>query len=325
MSPQNPRRLSENEATLLAWQSEIARSAGTPWLAQALAARVTDLLPRVARCHTQLRTLPRRTRRAWQRQLARSSDLTAILEDWSQRQAGRALQRQLARSVAGAALLLALTHGVGQAATITVTTNIPAINGADGKCSLIEAIENANAGAQPHVDCLAGSGSDTIVLPKTILALSAVDNSTYGATGLPVITSQITIEGNGAKITRKGNAPPFRLIAVGATGDLTLNNVTLTGGDAADYGGAIHNQGMLTIQNGTISDNTAGGGGGGITNTAGTLTIENSAISGNTVVTGNDSAVGGGIANYAGTVTITNSTISRNNIAGGVVNVGGAS
>ena len=79
--------------------------------------------------------------------------------------------------------------------------------------------------------------------------------------------SQITIEGNGAKITRKGNAPPFRLIAVGATGDLTLNNVTLTGGDAADYGGAIHNQGMLTIQNGTISDNNGRrGGGGGITN-----------------------------------------------------------
>ena len=185
MSPQNPRRLCENEATLLVRGSPRSHDRlGTPWLAQALAARVTDLLPRVARCHTQLRTLPRRTRRAWQRQLARSSDLTAILQDWSQRQAGRALQRQLARSVAGAALLLALTHGVGQAATITVTTNIPAINGADGKCSLIEAIENANAGAQPHVDCLAGSlGSDTIVLPKTIPSLSAVDNITYGATG----------------------------------------------------------------------------------------------------------------------------------------------
>ena len=111
MIPQNFLRRSENEAILHAWQSEIARSAKTPWLAQALAARVTDLLPRVARCHTQLRTLPRRTRRAWQRQLARSSDLAAILEEWSQRRAGRAFQRQLARSVAGAALLLALAHG----------------------------------------------------------------------------------------------------------------------------------------------------------------------------------------------------------------------
>jgi len=194
--------------------------------------------------------------------------------------------------VAGAALLLALTHGVGHAATITVITNIPAINGADGKCSLIEAIENANDDAATHPDCAPGSGSDTIVLAKTIVALSAVDNATYGATGLPVIRSQITIEGNGAEITRKGAAPPFRLIAVGATGDLTLNKVTLTNGNAAEYGGAIHNHGRLTIQNGTISDNNAGGGGGGLSNTAGTLTIESRAISGNTA-TGNDSAVVG--------------------------------
>ena len=184
MIPQNPLRRSENETTLHAWQSEIARSAQTPWLAQALAARVTDLLPRVARCHTQLRTLPRRTRRAWQRQLARSSDLAAILEEWSQRRAGRALQRQLARSVAGAALLLALAHGVGHAATITVNTNMPAINAADGKCSLIEAIVNANDDAATHPDCAAGSvGADTIVLPKATHALSAVNNSTYDADG----------------------------------------------------------------------------------------------------------------------------------------------
>src|SRR5262245_5350319 len=105
MSAHNPLRFSEHEATLLAWQAEIARSAETPWLAQALAGPVTDLLPRVAKCHTQLLALPRRTRRAWQRSLARSSRLTAILEDWSQRRAGRALQKRLARSVAGAALL----------------------------------------------------------------------------------------------------------------------------------------------------------------------------------------------------------------------------
>ena len=323
MSSQNRLRLPEHEAALYAWQSEIARSGQTPWLARALAARVTDLLPRVARCHTQLRTLPRRTRRAWQRQLARSSDLTAILEDWSQRRAGRALQKQLARSVAGAALLLALAHGVGQAATITVTTNIPAINGADGKCSLIEAIANANDHAATHSDCAPGSGSDTIVLPRTIVALGAVDNATYGATGLPVITSQITIEGNGAKITRKGAAPPFRLIAVGATGDLTLDKITLSDGNADSYGGAIHNHGRLTIQNSIISGNKAGGGGGGITNDTGTLTIENSTISGNTVVTGNYSGVGGGIANYSGTVTITNSTISRNRVAGGDFSLAG--
>ena len=285
MISQDPLRHSENEATLHAWQSEIERSAPTPWLAQALAARVSDLLPRVTTCHTQLRALPRRTRRAWQRQLARSSKLTAVLQDWSQRRAGRALQRQLARSVAGAALLLALAHGVGHAATITVTTNIPAINAADGKCSLIEAIENANAEAlpRPHTDCAAGdAGADIIVLPKATHALGAVNNDTFYATGLPVITSEITIEGHDAKITRKASAPRFRLLAVSATGDLTLKDVTLSGGDAEGYGGAIHNEGTLTIQNSTVSGNDAGFIGGGISNYLGTITIDHSTISGNT-------------------------------------------
>lgn len=311
---------SESEASLLAWQSEIARSVPTPWLAQALAGRAAGLLPRVAACHSQLRALPRSTRRAWQRQLARSSDLAAVLEDWSRRRAGRALRRQFARSLAGAALLLALGYGVGHAATITVGTNIPGIDGGDGKCSLIEAIENANAGGQPHADCQAGSGPDTIVFPKGTLTLGAVDNSTYGDTGLPVITGQLTIEGNGAKLTRKASAAPFRLIAVGATGDLTLRNATLSGGKA-DYGGAIHNEGSLTIENSVISGNDAAYAGGGLTS-AGSLTVESSTVSGNTAGKGNTVGFGAGIATYSGTGVITNSTISGNQ-AGGRFTAGG--
>ena len=68
----------------------------------------------------------------------------------------------MAWSLAGAALLLALGHGVATAATITVTTNNPNII-SDGQCSLIEAIVNANNDAATHADCPAGSGADTIV------------------------------------------------------------------------------------------------------------------------------------------------------------------
>jgi hypothetical protein len=69
------------------------------------------------------------------------------------------------------------------------------------------------------------------VSPKGNHVLTAVNNSTYegGDSGVPVITSPITIEGNGAKITRKGSAPPFRLLAVGLAGDLTLKDLTLSG------------------------------------------------------------------------------------------------
>ena len=71
-------------------------------------------------------------------------------------------------------------------------------------------------------DCAAGSGADTIVLPANAnVTLSAVYTNTYGQfgspVGLPLITSQITIEGNGATIARQGDAPAFGLIAVRAT------------------------------------------------------------------------------------------------------------
>jgi hypothetical protein len=350
MIDQRPVRRFENEVDLPAVETEIARSAQLPRLREVLAERGAALLPRAARCHTELRSLPRRARRAWQRQLSRSSAVTAVLQEWSERRAGRALQKHLARSVAGAALLLALMQGVGHAATITVTTTNPAINGEDGTCSLIEAIVNANDNAATHPNCPAGTGADTIVLPKGTHAVSAVDNSTYGATGLPVIASVITIEGNGAKITRKGLAPLFRLMAVGPAGELTLKDVTLTrgtaahdggaiqnngilaiqnsrisGNEAGKYGGGINNYGTLTIENSTISGNDAGYSGGGITSFGGptsTLTIENSTISGNTVG-GNSYGVGGGLAFYSGSATITNSTISGNKINVGSFSWGG--
>src|SRR5215813_14255393 len=259
----------------------------------------------------------------------------------------------MAWSLAGAALLLALGQGVATAATITVTTNDPRIV-PDGQCSLVEAIVNANNDAATFPDCAAGSGPDTIVLPanaKVMLSNSYVTsyNTRFGTTvsrpaGLPRITSQITIEGNGATIVRQGNAPAFGLIEVRGNfdllgsrvtpGDLTLQSVTLSGGSS--FGGLYSSfRGTVTIENSTVSGNQgvgvnipffgaatienstiSGNTGGGIRNYLGTLAIENSTVSGNT---SNDS--GGGVNNF-GTLTITNSTISNNTgkVGGGVYN-----
>ncbi len=63
----------------------------------------------------------------------------------------------------------------------------------------------------------------------------------YGYNGLPEITSAIIIEGNGVYHSAHGRNEEFRLISVRASGDLTLNEVTLTGGDPGyNYGGAIN-------------------------------------------------------------------------------------
>ena len=196
-----------------------------------------------------------------------------------------------------------------------------------------------------------GSGADTIVLPANAnLTLSAVDNTTLGPTGLPVITSRITIEGNGATIARQVKAPSFSLMAVKESGDLTLHHLTLSGSTYSglrNYGTAsikdsvisgndsgVFNRGTLTIENSSISANAGGFyyyRGGGVTNYSGTLTMVNSTISGNSsrygggvvnhdtltivnsTISGNRGIFsGGGVTNYSGTLTIENSTISGN-------------
>src|SRR5215471_10754436 len=276
-----------------AWDSQVKEADNTPWLAGTLSECNDGLFARFAACYAELRALPRSARRALQRQLARSSGLAAILPEYLQH-GGRRLQHRMAWSLAGAALLLALGQGVATAATITVTTNDPRIV-ADGQCSLVEAIVNANNDAATYPDCPAGSGADTIVLPANaymMLSNPYVPRYTtpLGTTfsgpsfGLPQITSWITIEGNGATIHRDRNAPAFGLIGVRGNvfqgvgvppspgGDLTLQNVTLSGGS-----GGVSNNGNTSIKNSVISGNK----GNGVSN-SGTLTIDNSTISNNT-------------------------------------------
>src|SRR4051794_7428304 len=127
-----------------------------------------ELWQRMAAWYAQLRALPRRLRRA--------------------------LQRQLALPLAGVALVLALGQAPSQAATITV----------DGTtCTLADAFMAANTDTAQG-GCPAGSGADTLVLepPGGSVILTRVDNTTYGPTALPVIRSVITIAGQGSTIAR---------------------------------------------------------------------------------------------------------------------------
>jgi hypothetical protein len=310
-----------------AWDSQVKNADNTPWLADTLTECGDELFARFAACYAELRALPRSARRALQRRIASSSEPAALLPEYLQ-QGGRRLQHRMAWSLAGAALLLALGQGVVTAATITVTTNNPNI-ASDGQCSLIEAIVNANSDAATHADCPAGSGADTIVLPANANVTLTDSNATlYGSPiGLPVITSRINIEGNGAIIRRQDNAPDFGLMAVTFQGDLTLQSVTLSGGSSSGGGGGVFNSGTLSIKNSVVSGNRTNnnGGGGGIDNYyGGTVTIENSTISGNRAFQG------GGVSNtpffyssgVSGSLTIINSTISGNiaDRGGGIFN-----
>ena len=78
---------------------------------------------------------------------------------------------------------------------------------------------------------MAGSGADTIVLQNSsVHTLTAVNNTYSGPTGMPVITTEITIEGNNSTIERDSSAPDFRIFAVRDTGDLTLQETMVSGG-----------------------------------------------------------------------------------------------
>lgn len=203
--------------------------------------------------------------------------LARLLQLWAcHRMAGR----RIARSLSGAALLLALGVAPARAGAITVVDGEVAIS-QNGLCSLIEAVHNANdtTDGAPHADCAPGDpaadGMDYITLPPSgDFVLAAVDNTAYGASGLPVITSHIFITAYGATIRRDEAAEPFRVLAVGREGDLSINGGAISGGHvaagsarAADVtyagsGGGILNMGALNLRETTLSGNTAAVGGG---------------------------------------------------------------
>ena len=238
-------------------------------------------------------------------------------------------------------LLVALASVVTQAAVFNVSNGDVA--------GLIAAINTANASAGADTINLAAGGTYT---------LTAVDNINNGESGLPAITSEITINGNGATIQRSSGVgtPSFRVLYVAGpnAGNLILNRVTIRGGNSLNGGGIFCSAGTVTLAESTVSDNY-GQSGGGVYNLNGTLAVNRSIISNNTsfyygggvfnhgnapaVMTLTDSIVrdnstggyrGGGIVNVAGQATLTNSTVSGNEStgqgAGGIWNwLGGSS
>jgi len=190
-------------------------------------------------------------------------------------------------------------------------------------------------------------GANTIVLtaPTTShYVLTAVDNTKDGATGLPVIMKgdALTVVGNGDTIERSTAAgtPAFRLLDVGNGGSLTLQNLALQDGLAfgsgvsAD-GGAIFNQGTLSLSGVTVQNNTAQGSdsagvwnkktgqappgadaaGGGIWSN-GALTLQ-----ANTTIQGNQALGGQGGATYSSSAT---AGTGGNGFGGGVYQAGGS-
>ena len=205
-------------------------------------------------------------------------------------------------------LVALLIPMLGSAATITVTTGAVDNRLTDGRCTLREALVNANNNAKTSPDCAAGSGSDTIVFSGVMTV------NLFATAALPTITDGLVIDGGaGVTITRTG-ATAYRIFTINTTQavelrSLTINNGRVSGG-ATGAGINKVNSGTLTMTNVTVSNNiNSGGNGGGLFNNGvGTVTIHQSTF------TGNRANNGGAICNGASSrsVALENSTISGN-------------
>jgi hypothetical protein len=206
------------------------------------------------------------------------------------------LRRVSLTAVTGVGLCLTLLPaGHAQAQAQQAQFRIPC----NDIAALKRAIDDANTG-----------GGSIVLAPHCVYSLTAADNADDG---LPEITDKVRISGDRSTIQRApGTATSFRIFHVKQQGTLTLDSVTVRGGDAASSavgGGGIFNEsGRVTLKGVTVRNNSADLLGGGIWNQLGTLVLKH------TSVRDNESEIGAGVATN-GTTTMGGGAL-RDNTAG---------
>lgn len=201
-----------------------------------------------------------------------------------------------------AALLLLFT--LGSATTHAQQGNVVNIQSGDEQ-ALINAIRGANA---TNTDL-------TIVVKGTEpFQFDTVEDNTMGPSFLPPIMSKIFIRSElaltGVVVFRRApGAPPGRFFFVAPGGSLLLCGFRLENGMSPGDGGAIKNQGNLTVELSQFVNNAAADRGGAIFG-------EGDIAIGLSVFTGNTAGGDGGAVSARGNLQFYNSTI-RDNMAEG--------
>jgi len=183
----------------------------------------------------------------------------------------------------------------------------------------------------------------------TIKFAESLDGQTIGlgSLGELVIDKDLTIDAsalpNGLIINTNPLSPALnpgsRIFLIGSGATATLKGLRITlGGASVDHGGAIRNNGTLTLEDCWVYSNSSNVQGGAIYNYFGTLNIYRSTLNGNNTL-GNGSAIWaagattyienstilsnyafgayGAIVNENGTLTVVNSTVVENGAIGG--------
>ena len=137
------------------------------------------------------------------------------------------------------------------------------------------------------------------------------DDEAAGFVGGVAINKDIVIDGKGHTISAEDLG---RIFSIGEGFTVTLTNATLINGKA-DKGGAIYNDGSLTLSDVKLSDNAADSYGGAVFNN-GHLVVGNSVFESNDIVNRGSASVdygGAAIYNwYDGTLTVSGSNFTNN-------------
>lgn len=182
------------------------------------------------------------------------------------------------------------------------------------------------------VPCSSSALANAITAANTLpatLRLSArcvydLTTSATADTALPVITGNVTLAGGpSTTIRRNPAAGAVRLLEVGTTGSLRVQGVFLLNGAPASgvQGGAILDNGSLTLERVTVRGNTTTGGSGGAIQ----INPGKNAVISHTVLSANiagANSTGGAIFN-SGTLTLSKSRVSANNATNTSVGGGG--
>ena len=161
--------------------------------------------------------------------------------------------------------------------------------------------------------------------------IAMTDDEAAGFVNGVAINKNIRIDGKGHTISAEDLG---RIFSIGEGFTVTLTNATLINGKA-DKGGAIYNDGSLTLSDVKLSDNAADSYGGAVFNN-GHLVVGNSVFDSNDIVNRGSASVdygGAAIYNwYDGTLTVSGSNFTNNiknykngdNLVGAVATIGNA-
>ena len=196
----------------------------------------------------------------------------------------------------------------------TVSGNDVSLQGGEGGGIVSKGVAVlANSAVRENFSVVGSDGGirnlGTMTLKNATVSGNGAEFGSGGiSSGGTLIVEDSVISGNGARFGAGG---------IGAGGTLTVTGSTISGNGSGFFGGGgIENGGTMTLQNTTITDNRAADFGGGILN-RGTATLDE------TTVSGNSASFGGGIYNLDA-LTLRETTVTGNTAfctGGGLYNV----